>query len=71
LKWGGDEEERQDACGISEPTGTVGLSQYLPDLPGTPVCDAQDYAGPGCAAAGTLAPQAALYQALLPFGNSR
>jgi hypothetical protein len=68
LKWGGDEEEGQDACGLSELTGTVGLFYIFLICLGLlfvmlKIMQGQDAPPPA------HSPQAALYQALLPFDN--
>ncbi len=70
LKWGGDSEERQDACGISELTGTVGLFYIFLICLGLLFVMLKNLQGRD-AAPPVPSPQAALYQALLPFDSGR
>ncbi len=68
LNWSGDEDDHGDACGsVSELTGTVGLFYIVLICLGILFVTLEKLQGLDASPSQVRAPQAALFQALLPF----
>ncbi|MGO9484697.1 MAG: hypothetical protein ACLPX9_08965 [Rhodomicrobium sp.] len=68
LKWEGDDGDKQDACGsVSELAGTVGLFYIFLICLGLLFVTLEKLQSEEMSPSQTHSPQAALYQALLPF----
>jgi hypothetical protein len=70
LKWETDPEDGQNACGLSELTGTVGLFYIFLICLGLLFVTLKNLQGQD-APPPAQSPQSALYQALLPFDSGR
>ncbi len=72
LKWSGDEDDRGDACGsVSELTGAVGLFYIVLICLGLLFVTLEKLQGLDDSPSQARTPQAALFQALLPFDAGR
>ncbi|MGO9170373.1 MAG: hypothetical protein ACLP7P_00175 [Rhodomicrobium sp.] len=70
LKWRGDDKDERDACGsVTELIGTIGLFYIALICLGIAFVTLENLHSAGDSASQARPPQAALFQALLPFDS--